>query len=200
MIRTISSLVILSSRHEIHASGRNTAWPHHLVQADNHSIVNIFVLDTDIERCARYHCDQHVVKMILESVQLMFTSLNKKGFETPYKSTHSQHPCVLWVEQSWQNFCWLGDLTRALNAEYRYRFDKTANHKSLAVLTAISAHCFEDHGLTEFAQAMPDADPRHIQGGWRSVTAYRSFYLGEKMHFARWTARPTPDWILDVRV
>lgn len=157
--------------------------------------MNIFVLDTDIERCAHYHCDQHVVKMILESVQLMCTALNKKGFSTPYKSTHSQHPCVLWVEQSWQNFCWLGDLTRALNAEYRYRFEKKVDHKSLAVLAAISAHRFEDHGLTEFAQAMPDA--YKVAGD--PVTAYRQFYLGEKMHFARWTARPMPGWIMDAK-
>ncbi|WP_231579463.1 hypothetical protein [Photobacterium iliopiscarium] len=49
--------------------------------------MNIFILDHDIEKCAQYHCDQHVVKMILESVQLLCTALNKKGFTTPYKST-----------------------------------------------------------------------------------------------------------------
>ena len=185
-----------NQRHGIHEDIPYSTWPHYPTQTDNHSIVNIFVLDTDIERCARYHCDQHVVKMILESVQLMCTALNKKGFSTPYKSTHSQHPCVLWVEQSWQNLCWLGDLTRALNAEYRYRFDKTIDHKSLAVLDAISAHRFEDHGLTEFAQAMPDA--YKVAGD--PVTAYRRFYLGEKMHFARWTTRPAPGWVQDARV
>jgi len=164
-------------------------------QVDNHSILNIFVLDTDIECCARYHCDQHVVKMILQSVQLMCTALNKKGFSTPYKSTHSQHPCVLWMEQSRQNFCWPGDPTRALNAEYRYRFDKKVDHKSMAVLEAISAQRFEDHGLTEFAQAMPDA--YKVAGD--TVTAYRQLYLGDKMHFAHWTARPVPGWIQDAR-
>jgi hypothetical protein len=153
--------------------------------------VNIFVLDTDIERCARYHCDQHVVKMILESVQMLCTALNKKGLSTPYKSTHLNHPCVLWVEQSWQNFCWLGELATALNAEYRYRFDRSTDHKSLAVLDAISGQRFEDHGLTEFAQAMPD---RYKAPG-DAVLAYRRFYTGEKMRFARWTRRRIPHWI-----
>ena len=153
--------------------------------------MNIFLLDTDIERCARYHCDQHVIKMILESVQLMCTALNKKGFETPYKSTHMKHPCVLWVEESWRNFCWLAELTHALNAEYRYRFEKSIDHKSMAVLDVISDYRFEDHGLTEFAQAMPDqyklvGDP---------VSAYRQFYIGDKLHFARWTRRQRPRWI-----
>jgi len=33
--------------------------------------VNIFVLDRDPELAAKYHCDKHVVKMILESAQMM---------------------------------------------------------------------------------------------------------------------------------
>ena len=53
--------------------------------------MNIFILDRDVTMCARYHCDQHVVKMILESVQLLCTALNKKGFDTPYRSTHIRH-------------------------------------------------------------------------------------------------------------
>ena len=57
--------------------------------------MNIFILDEDIKTCAQYHCDQDVVKMILESVQILCTALNKKGFTTPYKSTHMKHPSVL---------------------------------------------------------------------------------------------------------
>ena len=99
----------------------------------------------------------------------------------------------MWTEQSWQKFCWLGDFTLALNVEYRYRFEKNVDHKSLAVLEAISAQHFEDHGLTEFTQAMPDT--YKIAGD--PVTAYRQFYLGDKIHFARWTARPVPACVKD---
>jgi hypothetical protein len=72
--------------------------------------------------------------MILESVQLLCTALNKKGFVTPYKSTHSNHPSVLWVEQSYDNFLWLKQLTLALNTEYKYRYNKQADHKSIETL------------------------------------------------------------------
>ncbi len=91
--------------------------------------MNIFVLDEDIEQCAQYHCDQHVVKMILESVQMLCTALNKKGFVTPYKSTHVNHPCVLWVEESFDNFLWLKKLAIELNTEYRIQ-----NLKILSIL------------------------------------------------------------------
>ncbi len=77
--------------------------------------MNIFVLDKDIRKCAEYHCDQHVVKMIRESAQLMCTAMNKKGMHTPYKSAHANHPCVLWVERSFENFLWLKVLATALN-------------------------------------------------------------------------------------
>ncbi len=153
--------------------------------------MNIFVLDNDLETCARYHCDQHVIKMILESVQMLCTALNKKGFSTPYKSTHSKHPCVLWVEESYDNFLWLKDLALALNREYRFRFDKACDHKSIAVLDKIQECRFPAIGLTEFAQAMPDK--YKVQGD--PVTAYRRFYIGEKMGFAKWSKRDVPDWI-----
>ena len=152
--------------------------------------MNIFILDNDIEKCAQYHCDQHVVKMILESVQILCTALNKKGFTTPYKSTHMKHPCVLWAGSSYENFLWLKNLTFALNAEYRFRFDKETHHKSVFVLDEISNYSYDNLGLTEFSQAMPE---KYKIGG-DAVKAYRQFYLGEKMGFARWTKRNIPQW------
>ncbi|MHC9512179.1 pyrimidine dimer DNA glycosylase/endonuclease V [Kangiella sp. M94] len=152
--------------------------------------MNIFVLDKNIKLCAEFHCDQHVVKMILESVQMLCTALNKKGFETPYKSTHAKHPCVLWVEHSYSNFVWLTELTKALNAEYRYRFNKTHDHKSMNVLAQVEKLKYPDLGLTEFAQAMPEQ--YKVKGN--AVAAYRNFYRGEKLSFAKWTKRPMPKW------
>ena len=52
---------------------------------------------------------------------------------------------------------------------------------------------FESAGLTEFAQAMPEK--YKVPGN--AVKAYRAFYLGEKMRFARWTRRRLPRWIAD---
>jgi hypothetical protein len=156
--------------------------------------LNIFLLDHDIERCAQYHCDQHVVKMILESVQILCTALNKMGLETPYKPTHKNHPCVLWVGESFDNFLWLKDLTLFLNDEYHYRFDKQTNHRSIDVLNSISGYRYARRGLTPFAQAMPSE--YKIPGN--AVSAYRRFYIAEKSHFARWTKRDKPEWFKEV--
>lgn len=152
--------------------------------------MNIFVLDQTVKTCAQYHCDQHVAKMILESVQILCTALNKKGIDTPYRSTHMKHPCVLWTEASFDNFCWLKALVDELNQEYCWRYDKAKDHASMAVLAAIDDERFEARGLTPFAQAMPEAyknpdDP---------VEAYRDFYCGEKAGFATWKKREAPHW------
>jgi hypothetical protein len=152
--------------------------------------MNIFVLDTDIRRCAQHHCDRHVSKMILESVQMLCTALHKRGVEAPYRPTHANHPCVLWVERSWDNFRWLTELAVELNREYRFRYDKARDHASIAVLRKIESARYASAGLTPFAQAMPDV--YKVPGD--AVTAYRRFYLGEKAAFATWTRRAAPGW------
>jgi len=122
---------------------------------------------------------------------MLCTALNKKGFTTPYKSTHIKHPCVLWVEESFDNFSWLQNLAIALNAEYRYRFERDFDHKSISVLDEIATYSYDSQGLTEFAQAMPD----QYKVPEDAVKAYRQFYLGEKMGFAKWTKRKIPQWV-----
>lgn len=82
-------------------------------------------------------------------------------------------------------------LALALNKEYRYRFDKQHDHKSIAVITEIAQYKFERCGLTPFAQAMPE----EFKVADDPVAAYRNFYIGDKMRFAKWTKREQPAWI-----
>lgn len=39
--------------------------------------INIFYLDRDIERVVQFHCDSHVVKMCLETAQILCTALHR---------------------------------------------------------------------------------------------------------------------------
>lgn len=153
--------------------------------------MNIFILDSSAETCARYHCDQHIIKMILESVQILCTALSQYGFDTPYKPTHAKHPCVLWTTASYGNFLWLKKLALALNKEYQYRYIKSTDHKSISVLKQLGKLQYEDRGMTPFVQVMPEQyripdDP---------VRAYRAYYIGEKLIFAKWRRRRPPLWI-----
>jgi hypothetical protein len=152
--------------------------------------MNIFVLDLDIPTCAAYHADQHVIKMVLESAQMLCTVLSGVGIATPYKPTHARHPCTLWAGASLANWVWLRDLALSLDNEYRYRFERTRSHRSATVIRALPVPPLPDLGLTPFAQAMPEL--YRVPGD--VVAAYRAYYIGEKASFATWTKRLPPPW------
>jgi hypothetical protein len=154
--------------------------------------MNIFVLDQDIPKCAEYHADQHVNKMILESTQMLCTVLNQLGLQTPYRSTHMKHPCTLWTGKSLSNWIWLRSLAQALNVESKFRFDRQNDHRSILVLRELPEPPIEDIGLTSFAQAMPEK----YQVPGDAVQAYRSLYIEDKSRFAVWTKREPPAWYL----
>ena len=92
--------------------------------------------------CAKQHVDKHVVKMILESAQMLCTTHHlhpnqKTNYVIPYKKSFVNHPCTKWVRSSITNYKWLVELTTALNGEYRYRYDKKVNHKSFDAINNI---------------------------------------------------------------
>ena len=156
--------------------------------------MNIFVLDSNPVQAARDQCNKHVVKMILESAQVLCTALHLNGVDLthlPYKPTHTRHPSTLWTTQSPANMVWLWTHAVELCEEYSRRYDNKV-HKTYYVLQSIAwlmprAH-WRDH--TPFAKAMPD-----VWKQYDPVTAYRCYYIAEKSHFAKWEPRArTPSW------
>jgi hypothetical protein len=152
--------------------------------------MNIFILDKDLKKSAQYHCDRHVVKMILEHAQMMSTAVRLSGIDAGYKITHKNHPCAKWVRESLSNFNWLYDATFYLNLEYRYRFNHKVNHKSFDLIDSLPQPNIDDIGLTPFAQAMPDKYKNE-----NAVIAYRRYYVFEKSHLFSWAKRPVPEWL-----
>lgn len=150
--------------------------------------MNIFVLDTDPKICAEYHCDKHVVKMILESAQMLCTVLAQSGVDVPYKPTHAKHPCTIWASQSVANFNWLRDLSKYLNDEYKLRYGKETNHKSYDVIKSLPDYKHNCNDLTAFAMAMPDEYKSD-----NPVEAYRNYYKHDKLNFATWKTK-VPSW------
>ena len=157
--------------------------------------MNIFVLDEDVEKCAEYHCDKHVIKMILESAQMMSAVVRLNGHDTGYKLTHKNHPCTIWARKSLSNYIWLKSLISLLNSEYRYRYDKKVNHKSYDMAMSLPMPDLPVIGLTPFAQAMPEQYRNK-----NAVKAYRDYYINEKSSFLTWTKRKTPEWIYNDKV
>lgn len=156
--------------------------------------MNIFVLDRDIARAARYHSDVHIVKMPLEAAQILCSALHANGLPAPYKATHLRHPCVLWAAESLAHWQWLRRFGLALAREYRYRFGKA--HGCEAVIKGLPrSPALPRAGWRDPPQAIPDA-----YRGDDVVAAYRAYYRGEKSRFrgkgaARWTRRRAPPFM-----
>jgi hypothetical protein len=111
--------------------------------------MNIFILSDNPVDAAIQHNDKHVVKMILESAQLLSTAhrildgteqieqrvtktgktRNVKVWKLPdwrddilYGATHRNHPSAIWCRESVSNYQWLWELLSALTDEYYHRY------------------------------------------------------------------------------
>lgn len=154
--------------------------------------MNIFFLDFDTQKCAQYHCDKHVVKMILETAQLLcgvHHLIPQVTPQVPYKLSHKNHPCAIWTRESLTNYLYLCDLGLELSKEYTYRYGK--RHKSQDVIEwcIVNKPNIVDIGFTSPPKAMPD-EYKVIN----VVESYRNYYMGAKKDFAKWKNREIPEW------
>jgi hypothetical protein len=68
--------------------------------------MNIFFLHKDPKIAACMQCDKHVVKMVLETAQMLSTAARAQGYDMGYKSAYPNHPMTLWVNESPHNYTW----------------------------------------------------------------------------------------------
>jgi hypothetical protein len=122
--------------------------------------MNIFYLDHDPVVAAKWMVDKHVVKMILESAQLLSTAhrvldgtekvvqryvagsfparyrnvkqwvLEDGRDNVIYQATHINHPSAVWIRESVLNYAWLVDHMYALMQEYSYRYSTDTIQKT----------------------------------------------------------------------
>jgi hypothetical protein len=176
--------------------------------------VNIFYLDHDAVKCAEYHNDKHVVKMILEYAQLLSTAhrvldgtisvrLSKTGRKQNwyhlgdsrdnvlYSATHINHPSAKWCRDSNDNYQWLYKLFCATCNEYTFRYGKThLTDKKLRHVLAQSPKNISHDPFEAPWRAMPD----EVKIGDDSLASYRNYYIKNKSHLANWKKRKVPDW------
>ena len=151
--------------------------------------MNIFVLDESPVVSAKYACDKHVVKMILESAQ-MLCAVHPEG-TAPYKRSFYNHPCTKWVRESARNYEWLLLHAYALCDEYTRRYGKV--HKTEEVIEWCDNNRPElpNIGLTKQPTCMPDYCKTESV-----VESYRKYYINEKAKFAKWKDGNIPSWFI----
>ena len=172
--------------------------------------MNIFVLHLNPHICAKYHCNKHVVKMIIETTQLLYTciwlccdnieNLIKTAPYTlsgnqGYKMVSENHPCSLWLRESLSNYEWLIELGLALCVEYKDRYHKEhACFDHVKWLQCVVPN-IPDQGITLFRCVMPECYKVDKYSSFKNVTeSYRNYYKGDKKRFAKWSNQTVPKW------
>jgi hypothetical protein len=177
--------------------------------------MNIFVLDLNPKKCAIYHCNKHLVKMITEHNQILgsvaYTAREiyrkkditpefiasifqgfpriKNGQPHPYGIGYSNHPCTQWAGASRDNYQWLCRLNKEMCKEYTRRYERRHAGEDITQWYSMHSPGLSRKGLTPFVQAMP-ADCKRVD----VVEAYRTYYRKYKFKFAKWPDGKIPDW------
>jgi len=176
--------------------------------------MNIFAIDKDPIQSAMWMVDKHVVKMILETAQLLSTAhrvldgeqyidktktgRNVKRWRLPdereqhlYSATHVSHPSAVWCRASNNNYNWLYCHFLGLLAEYTHRYGKVHKCDSMSEWLMRTPHNIRVFYLTPVTPAMPD----EYKVPNDSVASYRNYYREAKKRMHKWTKREVPEWI-----
>jgi hypothetical protein len=169
--------------------------------------MNVFVLSRDHELRARYHCDVHVNKMLLESIQVLNTALHLNDAKDQYvfyQPTHKNHPWTEWAADRYANWKWMLDHAVALGKEFARRSEKDSHASydkvhtywldaDLSLDSRIMHIVGDDGERTSFPQCMPDL---HVMQD-DPVQAYRSYYMAEKVpeDWCTWSVEK-PEWVM----
>jgi hypothetical protein len=159
--------------------------------------MNLFVLDSDFDKCAQFHIDKHIVKIPVETAQVLCTANWINGKEAPYKLSHKNNPISLWVAASQQNYDWTINYGLALCAEYTYRYGRIHASEAVIKWCYVNRPILPNIGLTPHYQAMPEC----LRVSGDAVSAYRKYYVNCKVYdnagnpMLKWTKRNKPEWI-----
>ena len=168
--------------------------------------MNIFCIDKDPIQAARWLCDQHCNKMVLESAQMLANCFNSETLEDApraksgnvRKHSYYNHPCSIWVRETKENMIWL--ILHALEMEEE-RLRRGFNpHFSAGFINwcadNVANSLIPDGEQTDFAIAISDDKDCRKHPDFYSldtVGKYRLYYSFDKK-FAKWTQNK-PAWI-----
>lgn len=158
--------------------------------------MNIFVTDPCPKKSAQALDDKRVIKMILETAQILSTVIRGRDvsyadLHSLYKPTHVGHPCVKWAAQSDSNYSWLLDHMKALLEEYTARFGK--EHKSGSLLPALAGYA-EKMPKSQRSSFVNCTDFKHVPDVHEAYKQALSSKWSKDKLVPRWTRSTQPEW------
>ena len=183
--------------------------------------MNLFILDSDLDKCAEYHVDKHIVKMPLEAAQILCTNLWIDKFlgHVSGKLTKEQNAELSTIRKDWKEvpmeerlFPYLPTMQNhpctIWARESLENFYWTHNYAN-----ALNDEYFYRYGkrhksVEEVINKLPDpinieqhgltpfalAMPDELKDWKNPIDSYRAYYHLDKATFASWKHRDKPPW------
>lgn len=183
--------------------------------------MNLFILDTCPTTAAQLQCNKHVVKMIVETAQLLSTAhrlldgneyielvkgrrlrrwrLSDKREDRLYKATHWNHPSAIWTRESDGNYNWAVKHLRALLCEYTRRYNKVHKCEEIYKTLLTLPQGIKSADQTPFNVCISEELYPGIEVG-DPVESYRRYYKAKKDSGAvamHWPEGETPNFIIN---
>lgn len=154
--------------------------------------MNIFYLDPDPCVSAKMLVDQHVLKMGIESAQMLSTAHWMTGGTAPYKKAHVNHPSTKWTRDSIDHYRWLAIHAKAILQEYTSRYGKIHKTEEIVDWLIINEPNILNGGFVPPPQCMPEEYKNE-----NTVKAYRTFYVKDKLAIKglKYAKAEAPSWI-----
>lgn len=153
--------------------------------------MNIFATSGSPSASAVALCNVRVIKMAVESAQMLSTALSHFGIKSPYKPTHRNHPCGVWTRFSRENYGWLLEHFDHLCGEYTFRFGKEHKSHQHAYFFTLCQHHMPSRGFTTWPNCTEFKSITCVHTAYRMQLA-RKWQRSKKM--PDWGARGHPDW------
>ncbi|BCU96918.1 MAG: hypothetical protein CM15mV14_0450 [uncultured marine virus] len=171
--------------------------------------MNIFVTDPSPTASAQALPDKHVVKMPLETCQMLsivcsekwghgYGKLHKKDGSAYFteKGAFRHHPCTIWANESTINAWWLLAHGLALCNEYTHRYGKEHScEKTLVEATKIIPSAEYPYKPSSFVFAGPDQFK--YDKTIDIFTAYKRYIASKPWASSNYLRDPSrkPDWL-----
>ena len=184
--------------------------------------MNLFYLDEDLDKCAEYHVDKHIVKMPLEAAQLMCTTvwvdhvlgfvpraLNKEESKILYEHKAKlkdlpleERPLCQYLPMMYNHPCTIWTRSSLDNFEWvhcyanalndEYHYRYGKQHKSVVEVINKLPELKNTPRLGQTAFGM--AMPDELKDAEDVIGSYRLYYHTDKATFAKWSHRDKPYW------
>lgn len=184
--------------------------------------MNLFYLDQNLDKCAEYHVDKHIVKMPLEVAQLLCTAiwvdyhlgfvpraLNKEesaklnNLKKDIKHlSPEERPLTPYLPMMYNHPCTIWVRSSLDNFEWAHCYGNALNEE----------YCYRygkrHKSIEEVVNKLPEpknmprlgftkfglAMPEELKDYDNPIQSYRDYYHLDKATFASWTGRSKPEW------